>query len=119
MLEERGLAELSARRVAADWAAHYPLVSRSGPRRVARSLEGLGLEAEPALEAASIMLALELQVKGGPGAVPRPGGHGAHRHQNHGRSGPARRSVRAAALLHEPEEHEDGQRYGEENDQGP
>ena len=64
VLEERGLAELAARRVAADWAAHYPLVSRSGSLRVARSLEGLGLASDRALEAAGVMLALELHVKG-------------------------------------------------------
>ena len=64
VLEERGLAELAARRVAADWAAHYPLVSRSGALRVARSLERLGLAPESALEAAGIMLGIELQLKG-------------------------------------------------------
>jgi hypothetical protein len=63
-LEELGLEEFCARGVAADWAAHFPLVSRSGSRRVARSLEGLGLDSGRALEAAGVMLALELQVKG-------------------------------------------------------
>ena len=63
-LEELGLEEMCARKVAADWAAHFPLVSRSGSRPVARSLEGLGLEPACAVEAAGVMLALELQVKG-------------------------------------------------------
>lgn len=64
LLQQLGLEDLPARRVAADWAAHYPLVSQSGAMRVARSLEGLGLAAETSLEAAAVMLALELQVKG-------------------------------------------------------
>lgn len=63
-LEGVGLDEPDARRVAADWAAHFPLVGRSGPARVARSLQALGLGSDRALEAAGIMLSLELQVKG-------------------------------------------------------
>ena len=65
-LEELGLEELEARRVAADWAAHYPLVSRAGAPRVARSMEGLGLGRDASFEAAGLMLALELQVRGAP-----------------------------------------------------
>jgi hypothetical protein len=63
-LEALGLGELPAGRLAADWAVHYPLVSQAGASRVARSLEELGLATESAWQAAGLMLALELQVRG-------------------------------------------------------
>lgn len=63
-LEALGLGEAWACRVAADWAAHYPLIGRVGVERMAHALEARGLAGETALEAAGLMLALELQVRG-------------------------------------------------------